>query len=279
MRGARDLTIFNNYNSTGVFPPDPDTGYYLMVAKDRSLALLVVSNLTKTARDGIDCAIAWPFETAGMAVRLLDGAEKPLSTAPQTLRLSGYGVTGVLFTTPEVDVEEILSACRLPLPVPGVQGQAYLAEVAEQRRLRESPPDWPQTWLTVSIPLGAMATYEDSLLVDLYDNTFELVEIVEAGEPRHLTWIDRRGAVEASVLSAQLFAGDTAPAINLNEWLSPGTHRLALRSHHHGVPFYSFCYATLSPSADCDDPRARRIEFFNDLEPDRSCLTFSVCCH
>ena len=121
-----------------------------------------------------------------------------------------------------------------------------------------------------------MATYEDSLLVDLYDNAFELVDVVEAGAPRHVMWIDRRGAVAASEKSEQLFAGDTSPAINLSAWLLPGKHRLALRSHHLGAPFYSFCYAMLSPSADLDDPLVRRIAFLNDLEPDRSYLTFSV---
>jgi|GEM_PF-814203 len=275
-RDERDVIVFNDYNTTAMFPDDPDIGHYLMVNKDQSMALLVLSNFSETARDSSDCTIAWPFPINGMAVRLLDGSERHPSTAPITLSLPGYGVAGVLFTAPAVDITSRLSSYRLLPSSIGALGQAYLSEVAEQKRLRELPSDWLQAWLVVSVPLGALATYEDSLTLDLYNNTLELVEIVEEGKLRHVTWIDRRGAVDASEPSEQLFAGDTAQAIDLNALLSPGTHRLAIRSCHHGEPFYSFCYATLSPSPDVDNPRARRLAFMNEVETDRSCLTFTV---
>ncbi|NLF23444.1 MAG: hypothetical protein GX590_09825 [Lentisphaerae bacterium] len=91
-----------------------------------------------------------------------------------------------------------------------------------------------------------------------------------------MTWIDKRGAVDVSEPASQLYAGDTAPAIELNGLLGPGTHRLALRSFHQGEPFYSFCHATLSPVPEAADPRARRLVFMNEVEADRSRLTFTV---
>mgnify|MGYP000988283419 CR=1 FL=1 len=149
-------------------------------------------------------------------------------------------------------------------------------DAGEQRRLREPDSDWTRTWLVVAIPPVPEATYEESLLVDLYNNTIELVMLTADGTIRHVTWIDKRGAVDVSEPASQLYAGDTAPAIELNGLLGPGTHRLALRSFHQGEPFYSFCHATLSPVPEAADPRARRLVFMNEVEADRSRLTFTV---
>lgn len=276
MRGERDLAVYHDFNSRAIFPGDPETGHYLMVSKDRRLALLVVGNFTGAARQSVDCRIAWPFDWSGMEIRLLDTGEQRLSAPPEHLSLTGYGVAGVVFTAPDIDSDACLAAWRSPPPPPGALGQAYLAEVAEQRRLREPASDWTRTWLVVAIPPVPEATYEESLLVDLYNNTIEFVKLTADGTIRHVTWIDKRGAVDVSEPASQLYAGDTAPAIELNGLLGPGTHRLALRSFHQGEPFYSFCHATLSPVPEAADPRARRLVFMNEVEADRSRLTFTV---
>ena len=74
--------------------------------------------------------------------------------------------------------------------------------------------------------------------------------------------------------SANLYAGDSAPVVRLNDFNFKGRVQLALYSTHANgdMPFYSFCYAWLSSTADGKD--AYKLEFLNDLEPDRAYLKF-----
>lgn len=276
VRNERGLTVVNDFNSRAVFPVDPNTGHYLMVSKDRRLALLVIANFSDTPRESVDCRIAWPFDCSGMEIRLLDNAERRLSAPPETVSLPAYGVAGLVFMAPGEDAEARLSEWRRAPSTLGPRGEAYLAEVAEQRNLREAPADWPRVWLTVSVPPSPNAAYEESLILDLYNNAIELTEVSENGEMRHVVWIDRRGAVDSAAAATQIFAGQSSPPIDLGAWLTPGFHRLALRSLHLGEPFYSFCHAVLSPSEDPQHPQARKLAFLNEVESDRSSLTFKV---
>jgi hypothetical protein len=274
LRAERDLAVFNDYNSRGVFPRDRETGHYLMVSQDRRVALLVLSNFRDEGRRDIDCTVAWPFKPEGMNVRLLAERESHQDACPAMLELPGYGVAGLLLTAPGVDVDALLAEYRRPAPELGVKGRAYLAEVADQRRLREDPPVWENIHLFLSVPPSPPATYEESLIVDLYNNTFELIEIEADGTLRPIAWIDKRGAVREPSPEAQLAAGDCSPPVELAGLLPPGVRRLAVRSLHLGEEFYSFCQVTLSPTSDPDDRRAYRLEFFNDLEPNRARITF-----
>ncbi|MDD3666828.1 MAG: hypothetical protein PHQ65_16295, partial [Bacteroidales bacterium] len=117
--------------------------------------------------------------------------------------------------------------------------------------------------------------YEDSMTLDLFHNSFELGEIDSTGEFRHTVWIDRGGAAERNEPDRMLFAGDSSPGVELNALYPAGTRHLAVRSRHDGADFYSFCRVTLSPVPDRRDPRARTLEFFNDIEPDRAYLNFN----
>ncbi len=276
VRQEHNLRVYHNYNTTGLFPAEPATGHYLMVAEQERLALLVVSNFASEPGSAQLGHIAWPFQLAGRQLYLLGERAEALTGLPQEITLSGYGVAGVLFAGQEADVAQLLAAYSRPAAGRYRLGEAYLAEIEQQRRWRETPPQWRETWLTVSVPPVPAATYEDSLLVDLYYNTILLEEIMPDGTMREVTWIDRRGAVATSDPAQRLDAGDTAPAINLATLLGAGRHRLALRSFHYDEPFYSFCYATLAPDAIATGPEALRIAFHSELEPDRSRLTFTV---
>ncbi|MBO5822396.1 MAG: hypothetical protein J6R86_05230, partial [Lentisphaeria bacterium] len=153
-------------------------------------------------------------------------------------------------------------------------GKAYLERVEAQRKLRNDPPAWKETYLRVELPEMSPTPYEDSMTVDLFNNSFEFGFIDEAGKFNHLCWIDRTGRTDEHIEKNNLFVGESSPAIRLNDFNFKGKVQLALYTTHAGgdMPFYIFCYAYLSSDAEGKD--AYRIEFLNDLEPDRAYLKF-----
>ena len=144
----------------------------------------------------------------------------------------------------------------------------------KQRELRNAPPAWKETFLRVEVPEISPTPYEDSMTVDLYNNSFALGYIGEDGNFNHLCWIDRNGVNAEHIGKDNLFAGDSAPVVRLNDFGLKGRVQMALYSTHAGgdMAFYSFCYAHLSSDASGKD--SYRLEFLNDLEPDRAYLKF-----
>ena len=71
-----------------------------------------------------------------------------------------------------------------------------------------------------------------------------------------------------------IMPGDSSPVIPLHEISGPGKHKLGIQTIHFGEPFYSFISVALCE--DCSGKDARMIKFYNDIEPDRSLVTWSV---
>ncbi len=275
-RNERDMAVFNDFNSRGIFTPDRETGHYLMVAADRRKALLIVSNFSAASRR-IDAAVDWKkcgFDPAGAECRLLGSAGEQQFQAPVTnIELEPYGVAAVLLTVSGADMATMLAEFRRPSHTIGKLGKGYLADVERQRKLRKEPPAWDRVYLTASVPANlAPETFEESLFLDVYYNDLELGELMPDGKFRHIVWIGKFGASVEAKKEAQLFPGDSTPPVELNSLLKPGRHRLAVRSMHGGDLFYSFIYVDLAPTAMAGDPQAYRLEFFNDIEVDRSMI-------
>ncbi len=278
-RNERDLAVVNDFNSRGVFAPDRETGHYLMVSADRRKALLILSNFSGRPRP-VDPAVNWAlcgFDPAGAECRLLGaGGETVCPAPPAAVALDAYGVAAVFWTAPGTDTETMLSEFRRPAHAVGPLGKAYLAAVERQRTLRGAPPAWPRVYLTLSILDRPTMPYEDSLFLDVYFNHLELGELRPDGTFRHVAWIGKSGVLPAPREEDLLFVGDRSPPVALHELLKPGRYRLAVRSWHGTAPFYSFVSADLSPTDRPDDPQAYRLEFFNELEPDRSRITWET---
>ncbi len=278
MKREKDIAIVNDFNSSGVFPKDPDAGHYLMMSRQRSIALLVLANFNQNDRS-LDCRADWSrcgFIPQDCSIRVLSGGEVTLvGELPEGLSVPGFGVAAILLTRSEINATALLDDFNRPEPPLSPLGLAYLKKVEEQRQLRTVPASWPETYLKITLPELSPTPYEDSMNLDLFNNAFQLGKISHDGTFVPVCWIDRNGISSVRDDSRNLFAGLSSPPVRLNDILSPGVHKLALYSTHDGQPFYSFCYVDLSPEPQFGSQR-RRIEFLNDLESDRAYIHF-IC--
>lgn len=270
LREEKDLSVFNDWNSAGIFPVDAQCGHCLMISQDGRRALCLFSNFSSAAKK---CSIApdWsgtPFRPDGKkCYRLTPDRNSPgvpqeiSSGGTLALELAPYGCGGFYFSEEEPDFTEYLK----PYPLPRHEGVQWLAEIEEQRTLRSSPPRWKRLFLTVKMPPQTIFGYEDSLLVDLYDNDSWVVEFEKDGSFRKLLPVLTKEG-------KSLFTGDRSEPIDLGRHLSPGRHSIGIYATHLGEPFYSFFSAELSDGGT----QSYELVFRNELEEDRAFLRFDV---
>ena len=264
-----DLRIRNDCNTRNVFPADPECGHHLLFSADGKRALYVVTNFADTERT-FDVTPDWArtgFDVGGKRVWLMSpdmaspGVEKSAAATGMSVTLPGCGVAGFYLA----DAEPDFSMYRKPYHVPCASGKTYLAQLEEQRKLRTDPPRWDRLLLTAGIAPQTAFGYEDSMLLDLYDNDSFVVEFAPDGTVRELAKLLRANG-------KSLYSGDRSVPIDLKKLLPPGRHHLGIRASHLGEPFYSFFFAELSNGAG----ESYEIVFRNDLEPDRAFLRFDV---
>ncbi|MBQ7207440.1 MAG: hypothetical protein IJS01_06535 [Lentisphaeria bacterium] len=268
-RNERDMAVFSDINTTGVFPADPLCGHYMMISADGRRALCIAANFSEEEKT-FDVTPDWEkcgFSPEGKTCRLLSpgqespGEEKLYTSEKLVLTLPGNGCAGFFFGPEETDFTDY----RRPYHRPCASGLAYLACVEAQKQLRREPPRWNKVYFSAEItPSGAFG-YEDSLLIDLYDNNSYLVAFGEDGSFRKL----------AEILTPEgkpLYTGESSQKIALDGLLPPGRHHLGIYATHGGEPFYSFFKAVLSDGEGhtCD------LLYRNDYESDRAFLHFDV---
>ncbi|MBR7103421.1 MAG: hypothetical protein IKC65_00590 [Lentisphaeria bacterium] len=269
MEDEKDLWICNDYNSTGVFPADSLCGHALLIGRDRQKALYVVSNFSDREQT-FDVTPCWEksgFDPAGKNCFFLapeketPGCEVPYSKSVLQVTLAPYSCAGFFWNSGETDFSQF----RKPYHQPCSSGIAYLKDVALQKELRQDPPRWKDMLLTVHMSPMDNFGYEDSLIVDLFDNDSYLVEFDDSGSMRKLVKITTKEG-------KSLFAGESSQVIDLQALLSPGRHHLGIYATHLGEDFYSFFSAVLSDK----EGNACTLLYRNDCEPDRAFLHFDV---
>ncbi|MBR7155736.1 MAG: hypothetical protein IKD22_02770 [Lentisphaeria bacterium] len=275
----KDLTVVNDINSTGIFARDAETGHCMYIAKSGNFALLTLGNFADESRsvDAKTDLAAAGFTRANCQYRLLqDGKVTVLDGMPATVTVEGHGVCGILITAPELTPEAMLTEFLRPQPELFPSGKAYLARVEEQRKLRFEPAAWQKTYMRLVMPDLTPTPYEDSMTVNLFDSYFELGSVAEDGTFTPICFVDKNGVNNEWHKELNLFCGDVTPTLCLNDLVkATGDCRLAVRSTYRGAPFYSFCYVDLAPDANFG-AETRRLEFLNDIEPDRAFINFTV---
>ena len=277
-RNEKDVSVINDYNSCGVFPEDKQTGHYLMISRNRNMALLIISNFNENSAEA-DCRADWEkcgLDISGMKIHLLSRKSVTLQEElPVSLAIDGCGVAGILLSVPEISVDGLVERFVRPKPELAAAGKAYLAEVAMQKESREKAFPWQETWIRLHVTDLTPTPYEDSMTLDLFDNAFELGEILADGSFRRIGWVDKRGFSTTADEKQNLFAGESSPPVKLNGLFASGVRKLALFSTHFEQPFYSFGILEIASSPEFGG-ETRKIEFLNDLEPDRAFLHFTV---
>ncbi len=275
-KNERNMTVLNDYNSSGVFgAPDPETGHYLMVSGDGKRALLVLSNFAKTERTVV-CKN--PVRHLGNVYRMMPTesapgkAEKVQASDSLIMTLGALDAGAFYFDADETAALEKMQAFETPYPALSAENQAYLAYLAEQKKLRCEPVPAEKVFLRLTVP-NTNLSYEYSLAYDLYCNAMALVEWDAAGNKKRLGWISQKGfTAEEPAPEDYIWPDVVSPAIPLHEILGKGEHFIGIESVHYGQPFYSFLSAELT--ADKAEPYT--VFFLNALEPDREYLRWKV---
>ncbi len=299
-RDERDISVGTVDNGCRSVTVDSDrTGFYLMGSADGRSHLCVLSNFDEDARD-ITVRFASDLVTGMTAFLLRPGADGPGQAKPIRadgeipLRLDGLGVAGVLLVADPAAWRSRLDDFEKPYPLPDTFVSAWEAEIAMQKKLRENPPAWREVWLRISVP-NLATPYEESLWWDLYANQVELVRRDGTGGAgaSSLGWIVPGSAtlaperplsdpkvppVPGTNDAGIVWPGHASEWIPLHAILSPGEHRLALRTviATRGISTYSFLQATLSPEPREDAPGAYTLLFRNALEPDREFIRWTT---
>ena len=106
-RNERNIRIFNDYNSAGIFSPSRGVGHYLMISEDSRRALLILCNF-ENAENEISCTVNWektsfPVHEMSCAWKLQPtesspGKAEPCSSPSEPFRftLGAYDVCGVI---------------------------------------------------------------------------------------------------------------------------------------------------------------------------------------
>ena len=268
-----DVRVFCDYNSSGIFS-DAAFGHYLMISADGKRALLVVADFGRTGTDsfradwektgfspaGKDCFRLRPTLTG-------PGKAEPYGKEELCPEFRGYPAVGFYWG----DIKPAVRDFAKPYPALGASGKRYLQQVEEQRKLRETLCG-RELAFRVFCDNSICTTLESSNYFDLWDNRFYLTERGNDGAWHELGEIGRKGLYRDGDVPEEerLRPGESSEEIRLDGLLPPGTHRLAVLSRHFGQPFYSLITLLFRSGADGE----RAMEFCNDLEPDRSCITW-----
>ena len=273
--GSSDLHILNDYNCRGIFARSNNVSHYLMIAGDK--AVCIFANMTDQP---VDVNTRIDLENAGIPAAwkrtlCLPNVQTPGKAIPfedKSFELAPYGVGAVVFGT--ADFTEYEKAYPQLSPM----GKKYLEYVEEQRQFRQgmgSAEDWFIRVRVKDLPVP----YEKSMIVDLYDNRFELNEIVH-GEYHRLGYLGKKGfQTEETKREDFVMNGEESCWISLHQILGSGKHDLAIRSLHRGdlyyvnTPFYSFLELEVGK---VPENSLYCIKFLNELEKDRSYLHFNI---
>ena len=274
MKGAEDLRVFNDYNCSGIFARSENVSHYLMSAGGRTVCIFANFTAAPLQVDPFIDFAAAGIEAGPLHLCLPD-TETPGKVIPfdgRPFTLGPYGVGAVCAGRFD------FAGYEKPYPPLSGIGKKHLAKVEEQKRNRAGFGPAPEWRIRLRIP-DLPVSYEMSMLVDLYDDRYELCEETPEGI-RELGYLGRSGFRGGMTPRDDLVVNGTESVwIPLREIVGPGEHKLLLRSLHRGdlyyvnSPFYSFVFLEVARTPDRPD---YCIEFMNELEPDRSELHFRL---
>lgn len=274
-RDEKNIQYLTDFNSSGIFTPDPETGHYLMISENGRKAIQILTNFSDTAKvisTNLNLS-GYEFTAIQGKTIIFDSERKAfLSDDSGTIHLDPLGVAGVLYCPRENlnDMTARLSEEEPPLSEPA---RAWLSAVENQRQLRENLPMGKQLFLRAAIPETlSRASYEKSLLDDLFDIRLQLLKQEKDGSYSSICWIGKNTCTKECTNDYVKESDVPSAAVPLHELLGPGLHHLRLTSIHQGEPFYSFVKVLITN----EQGKTSEILFYNDLEPDRANLNFSV---
>ncbi|MPM84889.1 hypothetical protein SDC9_131965 [bioreactor metagenome] len=248
---------FTDFNSEDLFGSKPPPAHCVILAPGRKYGIYLLSNTSGKPTDS-------RFTTSGFLrkFRVVPVTEKTGPLAP-------FEVRAALLVPNEGVAKRILKQHPLPEVLPTKAGSKYLQLLEIQRQNRNIRTK--NCILKVFLP-SRITSHEQSLWDDLYNLVFRLRKRLKGGSFQTLGYLSRKGlSPDLPSEEDRLHPGESSMPVDLKKILGGGLHELQIDSEHLGEPFYSFVTADLS----CDG-QERRIEFMNEVEPDRSILHWAI---
>ena len=280
MHDSCDLKIFNDYNGNRAVNVPPECGHFMLYDEKKSRALLILGNFSDSVQKvdfdldleklGIringEAWLLYPDETTpGIPKKLTDlthfsGVIQPKSCC------------ALFFGTPEV-IEQYSQS----YPARSPEAMAHLQLVEKQRLLREPHHD-PEKKLYCKVILPIAQT-PCICMTAFYQTEHEIGYLDEQGDFHRKGYITLNGIQQERPTEAEwLWAGDVSPWFELNSLFEQsGRIQVAVKSYCHGVGgcyFHSFVEVLLA--GEPSEENAEKIIFVNEIEPDRSALTFNI---
>lgn len=291
LKGTRDLEIYNEFNSSGIIEnPDRNAnGVYLVLDRDKELALLVISDLSGKASE---CKITVNWDKLSFSLKrktlyLLEPEKnspgKAVPSSPRkvfSFSLAPYQCIGFLLGEgAKEDVSERLGEYEKPYCALSSEAEEYLCVLSEQKRIRENlgfPAKNYYVRLTLPQPPIPCVCNRS-----FYAMTHE-VGIDRNGSFISLGYITREGFTNTLPPQSELLKPcETTPWINVRKFLrEEGPVLLGIRSYWQNGPkcipyFHSLINIDVSPTPK-DPGSTTCFHFMNEVEVDRSILHFRV---
>ena len=263
------MTVYNDYNCSGIFGGTENVGHYLMISADGKRALLVLSDFGGRGNVSVDWARAG-FDLNGKKCYRLTPDEntpgKAVEVENMTAEFAAYPAEAYYFAADD----SALDGFDAPYPGVGKSGQEFLNEIEKQQLWRKPAPT-AKAELRLYLDDRICTALEDSMVADLYDEDVTLGEVTADGF-KALGIITPEGMVAPGTANpVRIMPGCTTPAVDLAALLGKGKHKLAVKSFYCGEPFYNFIAVKL-----LTDTGEVTLEFRNQLEPDRSEINFEL---
>lgn len=266
----RNVTVYNDYNCCGIFSGTENIGHYLMISDDGRRALLVLSDFGGRGNVSVDWARAGFDLTGKKCFMLTSDMTAPAACEIATPAEFAADFTGYPACAYFITPDDLPSTYLQPYPATGDSGKKYLAHVENQRLLRQVGTT-AKAVLRLRLDDKICTALEDSMVIDLYDETIEL-GIWENDTFRVLGIITPAGLVPADTPDTpRIMPGDVTADIDLTTLLTPGKYRLGVKSNYMGDAFYNFVCVQLDT-----DHGTRELEFSNQLESDRAFINWNM---
>ncbi len=279
-KDMHDIEFYNDFNSRGIIEAGDteNTGSYLMLNRNQSAALLVLSNFADQKRS-VKVMVNWKkldFEP-GSAVLLTPDKNTPGRTEAYAdkenliVDIPSSGCAGFLF-----GAEKSIKDFEEPYPSIPEEVEKYKTEIEKQKKLRYAP-ETPQEklFLKIEIPEYSIPCY---CCRGYYNAEHEIGTIDAKNNFTMLGYITKNGFMRNKPKPMQcIWAGDSSPWIDMHEILPNGgkKHIVIKTRRTLQIDYFHSCIEVLL-SLDAGEQHSQRLVFFNEVEPEREALHFEI---
>ena len=280
--GLKKYNVYSTVNCAGIIKTDgAKTGCCMLVAPDGAKLVIVANYAEKSRR--VSASIDYIRKSSAQNLTCykldcnyqLNGFTETAIPESFNAALPDSGITAWLLAPATESWQDKLKKFTRAYPTFPEEEQANRDRIETIRKQRFNPVPQEKAFLRLKL-FSFPDTYEDSLVVDLYANDSELVNLTNPDKPVSMGYITMDGIQKNPNPERRLQAGGTTPPVPLHKILvkaNPGELiHLGIKSRHGEHEFYSFVEAVVTD----ENGSSRHMIYDNELDMDWSLLTFDL---